>query len=162
MFTLTEFIAENCSIKFNWNKSGVMKWSSNITIVQNLYSKTFYYKIIIFYLKKNIQLVITFSYLLTFYFIKQINFNSDMQVFNWFLSLLINLYLKTVQPSLIKTNEALWIGAVTTPLHCIWTMHCSKLYSNTFYYKKDYKCTVLEISKQGSSQKMLMTKPQIQ
>ena len=28
-----------------------MKWSSNITIVQNLYSKTFYYKIIIFYLK---------------------------------------------------------------------------------------------------------------
>lgn len=55
-----EFIAEYCrSIMLNSNKSEVIKWNINNTIVQNLNSKTFYYendqtgKTILFFILKN-------------------------------------------------------------------------------------------------------------
>ena len=64
-----------------------MKCSRNSTIIQNLNCKTFYLirdpngKIILFlFLKNNIHLIVTLCKLLTFYFIKPINFIAEIQV----------------------------------------------------------------------------------
>ena len=61
-----------------------MKWCKNNTIVQYVYSKSFYYKndqkgktILFSVLKINIHLMNTISNPLTFYFIKSINFNAN-------------------------------------------------------------------------------------
>lgn len=61
-----EFTAERCSFELNFNKWGVMNWSSNSNIFQN-YIQDFF---------------LTLSYLLTLYFIKPIKFNAKNQVTN--------------------------------------------------------------------------------
>ena len=85
-----------------------MKCSSSNTIVENLYSKTFYYKIdenlktiLCLFLKINI----TYFDENTFYFIKPINFNTVIEFFNMSLSHRMNPKLKTVQSILIETNQ---------------------------------------------------------
>ena len=70
-----------------------MKWSSNTAIVQNIFFKTILYKndqkgkAILFLLKNNnIHLINTISNLSTFCLTKSLNFNAEIEVFNWSLS----------------------------------------------------------------------------
>ena len=70
-----------------------MKWSSNTAIVQNIFIKTILYKndqkgkAILFLLKNNnIHLINTISNLSTFCLTKSLNFNAEIEVFNWSLS----------------------------------------------------------------------------
>ena len=68
-----EFLAEYCFIKFDWNKSGVMKCKAQ-HVVQNLDFKTFYYQndlrgktILFLFLKNNIDWMNTLLYLMNFW-----------------------------------------------------------------------------------------------
>ena len=70
-----------------------MKWSSNTAIVQNIFIKTILYKndqkgkAILFLLKNNnIHLINTISNLSTFCLTKSLNFNAEIEVFDWSLS----------------------------------------------------------------------------
>ena len=74
-----------------------MKWDSNS--VQNIYSKTFYYKndpnskaILFLSLEINIHLINTLSNLLTFCFIKLINFDAKIKSIFYFIKLTAKLF----------------------------------------------------------------------
>ena len=72
---------QDLNYSMTYEPSYDMKWSSDSTVDQNLYSKTFY--------KRQIQY--TLPKLLTFCSIKPIDFSTDIQVFHRFLSHLISL-----------------------------------------------------------------------
>ena len=79
-----------------------MKCKSHSTIVQTLYSNTFYYEndqegknILFLFLKINIHLINTLSNLLIFNFIKPMNFKTENEVFKMSLRNLMDLEMKT-------------------------------------------------------------------
>ena len=89
-------------------KQGYINCSGNSTIVQNFYYKTFHYEndqngnsILFFFYLLNIHLINTLPNLspLTFCFIKPVNFNAKIEVFNLTLSSSYEFVAKNVHSS---------------------------------------------------------------